>query len=81
MWLSDTSVRRPVLATVMNLRADGHRVYLHCSDGRSRTPFIAAIYGNRLTDAPALEVLHAIQRFAPQAQPNAAFLRMIHTFV
>ena len=74
-------VAETTVATVMNLRADGHRVYLHCSDGRSRTPFIAAIYGNRLTDAPALEVLHAIQRFAPQAQPNAAFLRMIHTFV
>ncbi len=74
-------VAEQTVSMVMNLRAEGRRVYLHCSDGRSRAPFIASLYGSRFTDAPAEEVLRVIQRLAPQAQPNPAFLRMIHTFV
>ena len=91
VWLIDSAdpgdnpnlehVAEQTVAMVMNLRADGHHVYLHCDDGRSRTPFIASLYGSRFADAPADEVLRAIQRLAPQAQPNPAFLRMIHTFV
>ena len=74
-------VAEATVTMVMNLRAEGRRVYLHCSDGRSRTPFIASLYGSRFTDAPAEEVLRVIQRLAPQAQPNAAFLRMLRSFV
>ena len=74
-------VAEQTVAMVMNLRAEGRQVYLHCSDGRSRTPFIASLYGARFADAPADEVLQAIQRLAPQAHPNPAFLRMIHAFV
>ena len=74
-------VAEATVTTVMNLRAEGRQVYLHCDDGRSRTPFIASLYGSRFTDAPAEEVLQTIQRLVPQAQPNPAFLRMIHTFV
>ena len=74
-------VAEQAVAMVMNLRAEGRRVYVHCDDGRSRTPFIASLYGSRFTDAPAEEVLQAIQRLVPQAQPNPVFLRMIHSFV
>ena len=74
-------VAEQTVAMVLNLRAEGRQVYLHCNDGRSRTPFIASLYGARFTDAPADEVLLAIQRLAPQAHPNPTFLRMIHTFV
>lgn len=65
---------------VMVLRAEGHGVYLHCDDGRSRTPFIASLYGARLTDTPAHEVLQQIQQTVPLARPNPLFERMVYSF-
>ncbi len=66
---------------MVRLREEGRTVYLHCSDGRSRAPFIAAMYGTRVRGIPAPEVLREIQRVVPAADPNPLFERMLATFV
>ncbi|MBK6764195.1 MAG: ADP-ribosylglycohydrolase family protein [Micrococcales bacterium] len=90
VWLidSDNPADNPNLSLVaeqavgmlMELRAEGRAVYLHCDDGRSRTPFIASLYGARLTDTPARDVLREIQQAVPLARLNPVFQRMIYTF-
>jgi len=90
VWLIDSDspadnpnlalVAEQTLAMIMTLRAEGRSVYLHCDDGRSRTPFIAALYGARLTEAPARDVLAELQRIVPLARPNPLFQRMVYAF-
>lgn len=84
VWLVDSSepednpnldlVAEQTVELLSELRDEGRTVYLHCSDGTSRTPFIAALYGARIGRASALEVLQQIQRVAPHARPNPLFV-------
>jgi len=75
-----TLVAEQTVGMLMTLREEGRSVYLHCDDGRSRTPFIASLYGARLTDHPAREVLREIQQAVPLARLNPVFQRMVYTF-
>ncbi len=83
VWLNDSEdpqdnlnlalVAEQATRVIMDLRNEGSNVYVHCLDGRSRTAFIAALYGARVGRASALEMLGEIQSVAPAAQPNALF--------
>ncbi len=83
VWLNDSDdprdnphlelVAEQATRIIMDLRNEGSNVYVHCMDGRSRTPFIAALYGARVGGAAALEMLGEIQSVAPAAEPNALF--------
>ena len=73
VWLIDADDANPNLAfvlddaarTVQTLRAEGKRVLLHCVQGRSRTPTVAARYAQLLAQDPD-QVLTAM----PWAQPR-----------
>jgi len=89
VWLVDSedpamnpnleSVTAQTVELVARLRDEGRTVYLHCSDGRSRSPFVAAMYGARLRAIPAIEVLRQIRGVMPSASPNPLFERMLAT--
>ena len=51
--------------TIMSLRADGKTVLLHCVEGSSRTPTVAALYSRHLGKDPK-DVLKAM----PWSRPN-----------
>jgi ADP-ribosylglycohydrolase len=55
------------------LRAEGHRVLLHCVQAHSRTPAVAALYGARLRGLPVMEALRDVQVVLPAARPIQAF--------
>jgi len=57
-------------ATVARLRDEGRTVLLHCVQGMSRTPTVAAVYGARRTRRPALECLDEVLAVLPHADPN-----------
>jgi hypothetical protein len=62
------------------LRAEGRDVFLHCSDGASRTPFIGALYGARLNGSSAAQVMADIRQVMPHADPNPLFARMVERY-
>lgn len=61
------------VALIQRWRGEGKSVYLHCVHAQSRTPFIAAAYGARITGRPAGEVLQEVVSVLPQADPNRRF--------
>lgn len=73
VWLIDADDANPNLTFVLNdaartvqtLRAEGKRVLLHCVQGRSRTPTVAARYSQLLAQDPR-QVFTAM----PWAQPR-----------
>lgn len=83
VWLIDSPARDAnphldfVLADTVHaltaLRSEGHIVYLHCVEARSRTPTIAALYGTRVTGDHPAEALARVARSLPAADPNPAF--------
>jgi ADP-ribosyl-[dinitrogen reductase] hydrolase len=58
---------------VIQLRAEGRTVYLHCVQAHSRTPAVAALYGMRLRGVSADQALSDICRVLPSADPNSDF--------
>lgn len=58
---------------VAGLRAEGHRVLLHCVAAHSRTPTVAALYSTRWLGVPADRGLEEVCRVLPDASPNPSF--------
>lgn len=87
VWLVDSDdpaanpnldfVVEQTLDLLLRLRDEGRTIYLHSERGRSRAPFIAALYGTRLTGVPAPQVLRRIQQDLPHAAPTGAFERFL----
>ena len=67
---------RDAAQAVARFRAEGHTVYLHCVQAESRTPTVAALYGE-LLGGTALESLERISRALPNAHPNGAFMKVL----
>jgi ADP-ribosylglycohydrolase len=70
-------VAEQAVDVLAQLRDEGRTVYLHCDDGTSRTPFIAALYGTRVGRASAQEVLREIENVMPHAKLNPRFEHLI----
>jgi ADP-ribosylglycohydrolase/protein-tyrosine phosphatase len=62
---------------VERLRAEGRTVLVHCVGAYSRTPTIGALYGARLRNISADEVLRDIKAVLPGADPNPAFRKAL----
>lgn len=62
---------------LMRLRAAGHTVFLHCEDGRGRSAFIGALYGEELSGLPAQRCLRELQAVIPDIALNAVFHRFL----
>ena len=58
---------------IEQLRRDGRTVLLHCVEGVSRTPTVAALYGARLRAGGVEEALSAVVGALPRAVPNVRF--------
>ncbi len=58
---------------VEQLRRDGRTVLLHCVEGVSRTPTVAALYGARVRGVGTEEALNAVIEALPRAVPNTRF--------
>lgn len=69
-------VLRDAAKAVARFRAEGHTVYLHCVQAESRTPAVAALYGELLGES-AMESLERISRALPNAHPNTAFMKVL----
>lgn len=90
VWLNDSAdpadnpnleiVAEQAVDIIRLLRAEGRTVYLHCADGTSRTPFIAALYGARLSETTAAEALIQIQKVMPHARPNPLFEQLLDRY-
>ncbi|HXY94440.1 MAG TPA: ADP-ribosylglycohydrolase family protein, partial [Acidimicrobiia bacterium] len=84
VWLVDRDRPRdnPNLAFVLRDTADalidwrtaGHEIFVHCVEGRSRTPTVAAAYLIRRFGYSADEALREARRALPRAQPNPGFV-------
>lgn len=91
VWLNDSDdpadnpnldlVAEHTVDMIRLLRSEGRTVYLHCADGTSRTPFIAALYGARVNGASAAESLIAIRKVTPHARPNPLFERLVDRYL
>jgi ADP-ribosyl-[dinitrogen reductase] hydrolase len=58
---------------IEGLRAEGRTVLVHCVQGQSRTPTVAALYGMRRRGVSAEVALADIREVLPDSQPNLAF--------
>ncbi|TPW72894.1 ADP-ribosylglycohydrolase family protein [Schumannella sp. 10F1B-5-1] len=68
--------------TVAALRAEGKRVVIHCFEGASRTPTVAAVYAARHLGVPAAQALDEVSAALPRTWVNrefAAHLRGLDT--
>ncbi|WP_139416163.1 ADP-ribosylglycohydrolase family protein [Agromyces laixinhei] len=59
------------------LRAEGHSVYLHCFEARSRTPSIAAAYSVRHLGVPATRALAEVTAALPHGAPQPWFTEVV----
>lgn len=85
-WLVDSADRdenthlefvlRDAARAVAQFRAEGRTVYLHCVQAESRTPTVAALYGE-LLGGTALESLERITQVLPNSRPNAVFMEIL----
>lgn len=66
-------VTADVVDLLSRIRADGRTVYLHCDEGRVRTPYIAAAYGARISDRSAESVFATLSGLLPDVQRNPVF--------
>lgn len=69
-------VLRDAAKAVARFRAEGRTVYLHCVQAESRTPTVAALYGE-LLGGHAMESLERISRALPNAHPIGAFMKVL----
>jgi hypothetical protein len=86
-WLIDSAdpqdnpnldlVAEQTVDMIERFREQGRTVYLHCINGVSRTPFIAALYGARMSTLTPCAVLQEIQQVVPHAQPNPLFQEVL----
>jgi ADP-ribosylglycohydrolase len=60
------------------LRAEGHTVFLHCVQARSRTPAIAALYGARAQHISIDDALGDVAAVLPEANPIREFEAALH---
>ncbi|MDJ1372201.1 ADP-ribosylglycohydrolase family protein [Gulosibacter molinativorax] len=65
----DTTLRSTAMA-IADLRAAGHKVYLHCVEGRSRTPSVAALYSALHRGVPVQDAFADIERAIPVFGPQ-----------
>ena len=80
-WLVDQSASNPNLRFVLDdaadtiaaLRAEGRTVFVHCFEGRSRTPAVAAAYSIRHRGIPASQALDEVLAVLPGHQLNEEF--------
>lgn len=89
VWLIDSDdpsdnqhlgfVAEDAVGQIRELRERGDSVFVHCVQAHSRTPFIAALYGARITGSPATEALDDVLAILPGAAPNQAFLDYLAT--
>lgn len=87
VWLIDSSaetenphldhVASQAVELLAELREQGKEVFLHCVQGKSRTAYIAALYGSRVSGLPTEQVLQGIREVLPQADPNGRFMQRL----
>lgn len=65
------------VAELARLLQAGHRVYLHCTAGVSRSPSVALAYLHWVLGAPFEDALATIQQRRPQADPYEQVLAAI----
>lgn len=63
--------------TIAALRAEGRTVVVHCFEGRSRTPAVAAVYSTRHLGVPARQALDEVLAALPGNHLNAEFRSLI----
>lgn len=66
-------VLRDTVGAIMELRAQGHTVLVHCVESYSRTPTVAALYGAQLPGVGAEQALADVLAVLPDANPNPVF--------
>jgi len=66
-------VLHDTVTTIERLRSAGRTVLLHCVEGRSRTPTVAALYGTRRRAATPDQMLAELRHVLPLANPIADF--------
>lgn len=64
---------------VAALRAEGATVFIHCVEGRSRTPTVAAAYMIRHLGHDPAAALAELESVLPRCEPNRAFLSLLAT--
>lgn len=62
---------------VLQLRAGGRTVFLHCAAGQSRTPTVAALVGARLAGITPAQALAEVLAVLPEPQVNPYFASLI----
>lgn len=83
VWLTDSDdpvdnqhlgfVAEDAVNQIRELRDCGKSVFVHCVQAHSRTPFIAALYGARVSGTSSTEALNDVLDLLPRAAPNRAF--------
>jgi len=63
--------------TVKKLRSEGKTVLLHCVHAQTRTPVVAALYGQLLTGSGIDAALERVLRVLPSADPRDSFVDAI----
>jgi ADP-ribosyl-[dinitrogen reductase] hydrolase len=63
--------------TIAALRAAGRTVFLHCFEGRSRTPAVAAVYSAQHLGIPAKQALDEVLAALPGNHLNTEFRELI----
>jgi protein-tyrosine phosphatase len=90
VWLEDSLdpgdnpnldlVARDTVGVLTRLRAQGRTVYLHCDDGRSRTPFIAALYWAEISDMSPGEAFDRLAAQVSGVRRNPVFEHVIRRY-
>ncbi len=60
-------------SAVVQLRAEGRTVFLHCAAGQSRTPFVGALVGARAKGIPITQALVDLLQALPDPEINQLF--------
>lgn len=87
VWLLDSSdpadnphlefVAHEAVSMIAQMREQGNRVYVHCVQARSRTPFIAALYGAKVSGRSRREALDDVNAVLPGGDPNPRFRALL----
>lgn len=89
VWLVDTDglnanldyVLTQVVDLIADLRAEGHVVFVHCAEARSRTAAVAALYSARRRGVPLGQAWSDIQATLPYYDPAPFLQRAVERIV
>jgi predicted protein tyrosine phosphatase len=87
VWLADSAdpndnphldlVAQSVVELLVRLRGQGHRVFLHCDQGKGRSVFIGALFGAEVAGITPRAALSELEAVIPDARINAVFDRFL----